>query len=35
LAANAHQIKAKEVPGLLGPYVTQIQALIPQIQKAF
>ena len=35
LAANAHQLKAKEVPGLLGPYVTQLQALIPQIQKAF
>jgi hypothetical protein len=35
LAANSHQLTAKEVPGLLGPYVTQIQALIPQIQKAF
>jgi hypothetical protein len=35
LAANAHHLKAKEVPGLLGPYVTQLQALIPQIQKAF
>lgn len=35
LAANAHQLNAKEVPGLLGPYVTQLQALIPQIQKAF
>lgn len=35
LAANAHQLKAKEVPGLLAPYVTQLQALIPQIQKAF
>jgi hypothetical protein len=35
LAANAHQLKAKEVPGLLGPYVTQLQALIPEIQKAF
>jgi len=34
LAANAHQLKAKGVPGLLGPYVTQLQALIPQIQKA-
>ena len=35
LAQNAHQLKAKELPGLLGPYVTQIQSLIPQIQKAF
>jgi len=35
LAANAHHLKAKEVPDLLGPYVTQLQALIPQIQKAF
>jgi hypothetical protein len=35
LATNAHQLKAKEVPGLLTPYVTQLQALIPQIQKAF
>ena len=35
LAANAHQLKAKEIPGLLGPYVTQLQTLIPQIQKAF
>jgi hypothetical protein len=35
LAANAHQLKAKEVPNLLAPYITQLQALIPQIQKAF
>ena len=35
LASNAHQLKAKEVPGLLGPYVTELQTLIPQIQKAF
>jgi hypothetical protein len=35
LAANAHHLKAKEIPGLLAPYVTQLQALIPQIQKAF
>jgi hypothetical protein len=35
LAANAHQLKAKEVPVLLSPYVTQLQALIPQIQKGF
>jgi hypothetical protein len=35
LAANAHQLRAKEVSGLLGPYATQLQALIPQIQKGF
>ena len=35
LAVNAHHLKAKEVPGLLGPYVTQLQSLIPQIQKGF
>jgi hypothetical protein len=35
LAANAHHLRAKEVPGLLGPYATQLQALIPQIQKGF
>lgn len=35
LAHTAHTIKAKEVPGLLEPYVTRVQALIPQIQKAF
>lgn len=35
LAANAHRLKAKEVRGLLAPYVTQLQALPPQIQKAF
>jgi len=35
LAANAHQLKAKEIPGLLGPYITQLQTLIPQIQKGF
>jgi hypothetical protein len=35
LAASSHRLTAKEVPALLGPYVTQIQALIPQIQKAF
>jgi hypothetical protein len=35
LAANAHQLKAKEVPGLLGPYVNQLQTLIPQIRKGF
>jgi len=35
LAKNAHQLNAKEVPGLLGPYITQIQTLVPQIQKGF
>ena len=35
LASNAHSLKAADLPGLLGPYVAQIQALIPQIQKAF
>jgi hypothetical protein len=35
LAANAHQLKAREIRGLLGPYVTQLQTLIPQIQKGF
>ena len=35
LAENSHQLKSKDVPGLLAPYVSQIQTLIPQIQKAF
>ena len=35
LAANAHRLNAKEVPALLGPYVTQLQALVPLIQKGF
>ena len=35
LAANAHKLKAKDLPALLSPYITQIQALIPAIQKAF
>jgi hypothetical protein len=35
LAANSHQLKSKELPGLLGPYITQLQTLIPQIQKGF
>ena len=35
LAENAHQLKGKEVPGLLGPYTTQLQVLVPAIQKAF
>jgi len=35
LAASSHRLTAKEVPGLLSPYATQLQALIPQIQKAF
>lgn len=35
LAANATKVKAKEVPTLLAPYVSELQTLIPQIQKAF
>jgi hypothetical protein len=35
LADNASKVKAEEVPGLLAPYVSQLQTLIPQIQKAF
>jgi hypothetical protein len=35
LASSAHSLKAKELPSLLDPYVTQLQTLIPQIQKAF
>jgi hypothetical protein len=35
LATNAHSIKAKEIQGLLDPYVTQLQTLVPQIQKGF
>jgi hypothetical protein len=35
LTNNASKVKAAEVPGLLAPYVSQLQALIPQIQKAF
>ena len=35
LAANASTLKAKEIPGLLDPYVTQLEDLIPQIQAAF
>jgi len=35
MATNAHKLKSKELSGLLAPYVTQVQTLIPQIQKAF
>jgi hypothetical protein len=35
LASNGRRLTAKEVPGLLEPYVTQMQNLIPQVQKAF
>jgi hypothetical protein len=35
LADNANKVKAQEVSSLLAPYVSQLQALIPQIQKAF
>jgi hypothetical protein len=35
VAANADKLTAKELPGLLAPYVSQLQTLIPEIQKAF
>lgn len=35
LADYASKVQAKEIPGLLAPYVSQLQTLIPQIQKAF
>lgn len=35
LAAHAGSLKAKEIPALLDPYTSQLQDLIPQIQKAF
>ena len=35
LAANANSLKAKEIPAMLDPYVSQLQTLIPQVQKAF
>lgn len=35
MAANAHSIRAKEIQALLDPYVTELQALAPQIQKGF
>jgi hypothetical protein len=35
LAQKSHSLTEKEVPGLIAPYTAQIQALIPQIQKAF
>jgi hypothetical protein len=35
LAANSRHLNSKELPGLLDPYVTEMQTLIPQIQKAF
>jgi hypothetical protein len=35
LAAKSRTLKGKEVPGLLAPYTTQMQTLIPQVQKAF
>jgi hypothetical protein len=34
LAANANRLTAKELPALLEPYVTELQTLIPAIQKA-
>lgn len=35
LAATSDQLRAKEIPALLDPYVAQMQTLVPQIQKAF
>ena len=35
LAANTHHLNAKEVPSLLEPYAAQMEALIPQVQKAY
>lgn len=35
LADNASKVKAKDVPGLLSPYVSELQTLIPKIQKGF
>lgn len=35
LATHAHDLKAKELPGLLGPYATQLETVVPTIQKAF
>jgi len=35
LAANAHHLREKDVQSLMGPYVTQLEALVPQIQKGF
>lgn len=35
LAERSRSLKGKEVPGLLDPYTTQLETLIPQIQKAF
>jgi len=35
LAAHARSFKAIELAGLLGPYVAQLDSLVPAIQKAF
>jgi len=35
LASHAHDLKAKELPGLLSPYATQLESVVPAIQKAF
>jgi len=35
LAANAHQLKTKEVIALLDPYVVQLRGLVPLIGKGF
>ena len=35
LATNAPKMKLKDIAGMLEPYATELQALIPQMQKAF
>jgi hypothetical protein len=35
LAAHARDLKAKELPGLLSPYATQLESVVPAILKAF
>jgi hypothetical protein len=35
LAAHAQALRAKELPGLLSPYATQLNSMISRIQKAF
>ena len=35
LSKNGRSVTSKELPGLLSPYITQLQTLIPEIQKGF
>ena len=35
LAAHANNLSAKNLPGLLSPYVSQLESMVPAIQKAF